>query len=208
MKADLLAVVDKLGLTPNGLYILVCLQRGLTPKKVDVPLETARLEAEGWLKDGALTHQAAEAIAKATYLGRTSKSKFPLQKEDLKMVDYYRLLFPPGKLPSGSSSRASVTELKPRFEWFFARYPQFYNWNLVLQATALYIDEYEPRQFEFMRNSENFIYKQDVNKIMKSMLADYCQQVLDGTETSASSAPSIIHIPGLNGREETSNKNV
>lgn len=199
MKTDLTAVVDKLAITPNGLYILICLQKGMAPKLVNIPQETSLLEAAGYLHNNALTDSALEIIAKAAYLSRTSKTKIHLKDEDLQKMELYRLQFPPGKLPSGSSSRTSISELRPRFEWFFAKFPQYFNWDLVLRATALYIDEYEPRQYEFMRNSENFIYKQDLNKIMKSLLADYCQHVIDGAiSQELSSSPSIINIPGLN----------
>lgn len=199
MKTDLIAVVDKLAITPNGLYILICLQKGMTPKLVNIPQETSLLEAAGYLHNNTLTNSALEIIAKTAYLSRTSKTKIHLKDEDLQKLELYRLQFPPGKLPSGSSSRTSISELRPRFEWFFAKFPQYYNWDLVLRATALYIDEYEPRQYEFMRNSENFIYKQDLNKIMKSLLADYCQHVIDGALVQElSSSPSIINIPGLN----------
>lgn len=197
MKIDLTTLVDKLGLTPNGLYVLICLQKGIEPQIVDVAEEKKQLRQDGFLEQDTLTGKATEVMARLTYLSRTGRSKTQLKKEDLSKIELYRLLFPPGKLPSGSSSRSSINELKPRFEWFFTQYPQYHDWNLVLQATALYIDEYEPRGFEFMRNSENFIYKQDLNKIMKSLLADYCQLVLDGTSDSPSSAPSIINIPGL-----------
>lgn len=200
MKIDLTTLVDKLGLTPNGLYVLICLQKGIAPQIVDVAEEKKQLSQDGFLDGDALTEKALDVLARLTYLSRTGRNKTQLKTEDRAKIELYRLLFPPGKLPSGSSSRSSINELKPRFEWFFTQYPQFHDWNLVLQATALYIDEYEPRGFEFMRSSENFIYKQDLNKIMKSLLADYCQMVLDGATESASPAPSIIHIPGLDSR--------
>ena len=199
MKTDLLAAVEKLSMTPNAIYILLCLQKGATPLLVDIPLELKFLEEQEYLADHQLTSKAKDVLAKLSYLSKTSKSKRTLKPADLAYIESYRLLFPPGKLPSGSSSRSSVNELTPRFEWFFTKYPQYNDWNLILQATALYVDEYEQRNYEYMRNSENFIYKQDLNKIMKSLLADYCQQVVDGVDLpGSSSVPSIITIPGLN----------
>jgi hypothetical protein len=197
MKIDLTTLVDKFGVSPNGLYVLICLYKGIVPQIVDVDQEKKQLAKDGFLEKDVPTSKATELIAKLTYLSRTGKAKMQLKKEELSKIELYRLLFPPGKLPSGSHSRSSINELKPRFEWFFTQYPHYYDWDLVLQATALYIDEYEPKGFEYMRNSENFIYKQDLNKIMKSLLADYCQLVIDGT-SEPSSAPSIITIPGLN----------
>lgn len=188
-----------LGLTPNGLYILLCLKEHVQPKLVDVPMEMSRLERDGFLQQGLLSPKAVDAIEQAAVLTKASKrakKKFSLSAEDVQMIEQYRLLFPSGRLPSGAPSRVSVRELTPRFVWFFQAYPLFYDWKIVLPATALYVDEYEPNGYEFMRNSEYFIYKQDVNKVMKSVLADYCQLILDGVDEEKG-GPSVVRIPGL-----------
>lgn len=197
MKIDL-TTLYKLGLTPNGVYLLFCLKRQIEPRLIDTALESSLLERDGYIDNGSLTVKSLDALAKAQYLGKTKAARDKLSDDDIPYIEKYRSLFPAGKFPSGAAARSSVNELKPRFEVFFQKMPDYKDWNLVLQATALYLDEAEQRNWEFTQSSENFIYKLDQFKVWRSTLAKYCQMILDGNaENVSASVPSIVNIPGL-----------
>jgi hypothetical protein len=44
----------------------------------------------------------------------------------------------------------------------------------VIKATALYLDEYEAKNWAYMRTSQYFIRKVDSDKSITSDLANYC----------------------------------
>jgi hypothetical protein len=197
MKIDL-TTMYKLGLTPNGIYLLFCLKKQIEPRLINTALESGLLEKNGFIDHGNLTTKSLEVLAKAQYLGKSKTSRDKLSDEDVPFIEKYRSLFPAGKFPSGAAARSSVNELRPRFEVFFSKLPEYKDWSLVLQATALYLDDAEHRNWEFTQSSENFIYKLDQYKVWKSTLAKYCQMTLDGNAEYASAAvPSIVNIPGL-----------
>ena len=100
----------------------------------------------------------------------------------LEKIKEYRELFPAMKLPSGELARQSVQELKDKFIWFFKTYPE-YDWNLVLDATDFYVFSKHKENYSFMVTSSYFIQKTDIKtKLSRSILADYCQMILDNPE--------------------------
>lgn len=88
------------------------------------------------------------------------------------------MLFPKGKLPSGKQARADRRNLKANFIWFFKNYK--YDWDIILKATALYVDEYERKNYLYMRTSQYFISKMNPDKSRESELANYCAQIISG----------------------------
>jgi hypothetical protein len=197
----------KLGLTPNQLYLLVCKKKGKEAKLINIFQETRALQVDGFLTDEpnnpehqpTLTPKAEESLVRAVQLSKTAKEKYVLTKEEHQYVSKYRELFPAGKISGRPPFRASVKELIPRFEHFFARYPEYHDWNLVLQATAMHIHDNEADP-KFINGSENFIYKTDRVKGEISNLSKLCQAILDGHQTSIDESEdnSYINIPGLN----------
>lgn len=145
-----------------------------------------------------ITPEGIKLLARASYVAR-SKSRVVLDRMEIEYVEKYRELFPAGQFPSGASARASVKELVARFETFFGQHPELRDWNLILKATALYLDEAEQRSFEYTQNSENFIYKLDKFKNWQSKMAQYCEIIRDGALPVIlhTTAPSIVNIPGL-----------
>jgi hypothetical protein len=103
------------------------------------------------------------------------------------MIDSYREIFPNIKLPSGKYARQNVKNLENGFKWFFKTYPD-YNWDIVLKATTMYVEEYSMRSYEFMRTSQFFIRKQASDKSWDSELATYCDMILNGED----SIPRVI----------------
>jgi hypothetical protein len=96
-------------------------------------------------------------------------------------IEKYRSIFPKGKLPSGVPSRNNVKVLSENFRWFFAEYD--YTWDEVINATTMYVNEYQKNNYLYMQNSQYFISKQDKHKVKTSKLADYCDMIRDGINT-------------------------
>ena len=95
-------------------------------------------------------------------------------------IKVYNEIFPNKKLSSGKYARVNPKTLENAFRWFFEIYD--YSWDVILQATNKYVDEYEIRRFEYMRTSQYFVRKQNTDKTWDSDLATYCDIILSGSE--------------------------
>jgi len=97
------------------------------------------------------------------------------QKEEwaLKISEFQK------KFPKGGGYRGNARDVMQRFVWFFSEYPEF-NWDVVMKATDLYINETNPA---YLKYCQYFISKSDAHKIVTSVLANYCQRILDGDES-------------------------
>jgi len=102
-------------------------------------------------------------------------------KAFLESIQKYRVLFPARKLPSGKPARVNIKTLEKSFRWFFEEYD--YSWEQILKATAQYVNEYEDKEYMYMKTSQYFISKEDKNKVKHSELADYCDMIEEGVET-------------------------
>ena len=94
------------------------------------------------------------------------------------MIKVYREAFPASKLPSGKPGRQNIKALENAFRWFFDTYD--YTWEEVTHATIMYINEYQEKDYMYMKTSQYFICKSDKNKVKVSELADYCDMIRDG----------------------------
>jgi len=92
-------------------------------------------------------------------------------------VKNYIELFPRGKLPSGQYARGNQKNIVDNFMWFFQEYT--YTWETVLEATKIYIEEYEKENYKYMRTAMYFI-KKLVDGTVSSQLATYCDLVESG----------------------------
>lgn len=95
-------------------------------------------------------------------------------------IEQYRSLFPAMKLPSGKPARQNVKALTESFKWFFETYD--FTWDQILDATRMYVHEYQDKDYLYMATSQYFISKQDKNKVKHSALADYCDMIADGVK--------------------------
>jgi len=84
------------------------------------------------------------------------------------------------KFPAGGPHRGNPRDVMQRFIWFFSEYPEF-NWDIVMKATDLYM--HEASNHTYLKQCQYFIQKADSHKIITSILANYCQRILDGDET-------------------------
>jgi hypothetical protein len=96
-------------------------------------------------------------------------------------IEAYVKIFPNKKLSSGKYARVPAKNLENSFRWFFETYN--YSWEVVFKATQKYVNEYESKNFEFMRNSQYFLRKQNtLDKTWDSDLATYCEYLNDNPD--------------------------
>jgi hypothetical protein len=93
----------------------------------------------------------------------------------------YVEIFPNRKLPSGKYARTTIKNLESSFKWFFENY--YYSWDTILLAAEKYVDEFSINSYNFMRTSQYFIRKQNIDKSFDSELANYCDIVLSKEES-------------------------
>lgn len=171
------------GITPNNFYILTCLKNKIVPNKfVSKELAYSVLKAENWLtEDLQLTSKSIIFMEEISGYFKKVKKKV---NSDLMGADYvaniqaYVELFPDKKLSSGRYARVNPKNLDGAFKWFFETYD--YTWETILLATEKYVSEYEMKRFEYMRTSQYFLRKQNLDKSFESELANYCELVISG----------------------------
>ena len=55
-------------------------------------------------------------------------------------------------------------------------------WDEIIDATKMYVNNFESQNYMYMKTSQYFVAKTDKNKVKSSDLADYCDMVRDGVE--------------------------
>jgi len=187
MTHQLWMTLIKNNLSPNQVYFLDCCRQKIKPTGIiNAEAEALICQSKGLIDDeGKLSHKAQEILNDfETYLVKTKKkvATSVLGDNFLEKIKEYRELFPAIKLPSGELARQSVQELKDKFIWFFKTYPE-YDWDLVLDATDFYIFNKHKENYSFMVTSSYLIQKTDLKtKLSRSILADYCQMILDNPD--------------------------
>ena len=104
---------------------------------------------------------------------------------DTDVIGHYINLFPAKKLPSGKLARSARKNIENAFQWFLKTYD--YSWDVILKATAYYVDSYEKNNYLYMRNSQYFISKMNPDKTRESELANYCEIIQNGMEEESDS---------------------
>lgn len=164
-------------LSPNQYYLLCCIRDSISPLKINMHLELRSLLADGWLtSDNKLTPKAHTLIDKIEKLFSIQKRKTSraLMKDQFEQnIKAYKDMFPNQKLPSGKAARSATGNLEKAFRWFFENFE--YDWDIVLKATAVYINEHQKNNYLYMRTSQYFIRKDNL-----SDLADLCDNLLSG----------------------------
>ena len=175
--------IIKEGLTPNALYILYAYKSNVIPSKlVNSSIEVARLNSEEWLINNKLSPKGAQLIQELDTYFKVSKKKTSTQvmgDDFLTKIDDYLEIFPKFKLPSGKYARSDKKNLENNFRWFFESHS--YDWDTVINATKMYVDEYERQGYKYMRTSQYFIRKlSPAEKTFESELANYCEVYMNG----------------------------
>jgi len=181
---DIFNKLIKNNLTPNQYYILWCVKNNLAPKfNLNLSVEILRLQNDDWLnEDKKLTSKSIILVQELESYFKNSKKKSSanIMGEDfIKRIDEYLEIFPKFKLPSGKYARSDKKNLENNFRWFFENHS--YDWDTVINATKLYVDEYERQGYKYMRTSQYFIRKLNpAEKTFESELANYCEVYQNG----------------------------
>lgn len=182
---EIFNVLIKDKLTPNQLYYLHTIRHKTVPAKfINIALENERLINEGWIENNKLTPKCIALLDHLDSFFRKSKRE---TNADIMGSDFfvklaeYRELFPNIKLPSGKPARTNIKTIESLFRWFFTTYE--YEWPVILGATKMYLDEYESRNWAYMRTSQYFIRKQNQDRTFDSDLANYCDMFINGLDT-------------------------
>lgn len=186
---ETIKILYKKNIEPNDFVLLLSLHTKVSYPNYKSLYNLTKMIEEGYViqnKDSiVLTKKGSDLVKETLKLEEKEKEK-PLVKvlgEDFKeKVQKYRELFPKGKLPSNSPARQNVNSLIAKFKWFFTNYD--YTWDDVFKATEMYVKEYKAKNYLYMMSSGAFISKQDKYKNASSLLADYCDMILDGVDTT------------------------
>ncbi len=167
-------------ITPNGLYVLYCIKNKVKcSDSVNFNIEVLRLKSGNYLTESLeLSGNSLKFIQEIDGFFKKSKEKTSKDlmgdsfQDNLKL---YNEIFPKGKLPSGVPARVNIKGLENAFRWFFENFS--YSWDTVLKATEKYVDEYSMNRYNYMRNSQYFVRKQNTDKTWDSTLATYCDMI-------------------------------
>ena len=174
-------MVITMGITPNEQYLLWCIYNKIKPVGINVHSEFRKLKSNYLITDSKkITEKGLQVIEAMENIVSINAKDIPKKPGDLApddKIDKYLELFPKGKLPSGKMARADKKNIKSNFTWFFKNYK--YDWDTVLKATALYVDEYEAKNYMYMKTSQYFISKMNPDKSRDSELANYCYSIVN-----------------------------
>jgi len=167
-------------ITPNGLYVLYCIKNKIKcSESVNFNIEVLRLKSGNYLTESLeLSGNSLNFIEEIEGYFKKSKkksSKILMGDAFQDNLKAYNELFPKGKLPSGVPARVNIKGLENAFRWFFENFS--YSWETVLKATEKYVDEYSMNRYNYMRNSQYFVRKQNTDKTWDSTLATYCDMI-------------------------------
>ena len=160
--------------------MLHCIHNNIVPSKiVNASIEVARLKSGNYLTESLeLSGNSIKFIQEIDGYFKKSKKKTTqnlLGDDFLEKLQEYNEIFPKGKLPSGVPARVNIKGLENAFRWFFENFS--YSWETVLKATEKYVDEYSMNRYNYMRNSQYFVRKQNTDKTWDSTLATYCDMI-------------------------------
>lgn len=178
-------------ITPNGFYLLQCINKKEEPKRINIEAELRLLQIEGWLTGKTLTDKAVNLLAEFDGRFKVEKGKVTRRKEldanDLENIKKFVDLFPKVATPTERRLRSTPLNLQNKFRSFFIQYN--YDWETIHKATKKYILSFDPNNLTYMKSAEYFIMKDKV-----SLLANFCQEVVDGGgEDDQQINPLIVH---------------
>jgi hypothetical protein len=171
-------------ITPNQFYLLSCMKQGTSPPGINVHLEHRSLQNDGWItENNKLNPKADDLICKVESYFKVQKKRTLSQlmgENSGTHIKEYLELFPNVMLPSKKRARSDERNLETNFKWFFENYK--YGWEIILKATAMYVDEYERNTpaYMYMRTSQYFIRKMEKDGSFQSELANYCANLEAG----------------------------
>ena len=186
---ELLQKILKENITPDQLLLLYSIDERISVPQINPKSQIGFLVKAGYVdqhkKENKLsytiTKEGKSIIRKYNNYFIKAKKKTNIQlmgKDFAQKLEEYRNIFPAGRLPSGKPGRQNVRSLETAFRWFFENYE--FTWDEIMKASRMYVNEFEDKQFLYMKNSQYFVSKQDKHKVKQSDLADYCDMIKDG----------------------------
>ena len=161
-----------------------CLRNKIQPTGINPYAEGRDLKFKGYVNDKwELQPKSIELLDKIDEFFSVKKeqtSKVIAGNDFKENIIKYLDLFPKRKLPSGKLARSDKKNIENNFRWFFKTFD--YDWDIVLKATAHYVDEYEKKNYLYMQTSQYFISKTQPDKTKISELANYCSMLIDGVD--------------------------
>jgi len=184
---ELFQKILKEKMSPNQCLILFGMKQGVS-STANTKLDKDVLVSNGFLviEDDKykLTVKAKGIMSRLDNYFIKAKKKTDIQlmgKDFATKINTFREIFPNQRLPSGKPARVNVKMLSESFRWFFETYE--YEWEHVMNATKMYVNEYRDAEYMYMQTSQYFISKQDKHRVKHSTLADYCDMIRDGIDT-------------------------
>ena len=180
---DLFQLLKKHNLTPNGYYLLYCLDN---TERIELPIpdktEMHRLHLLKYLDDQYNITESGKMLLIDIERHFIKKGKDVVdtdtEQQFKENVKKYIHLFP-GGIVEGKALRGSLNQIIPRMAWFVKSYPE-YTWDTIHLATERYIDSLD--NMTYCKTAGYFIKKDDKNKATISLLADWCEAVKDIVE--------------------------
>lgn len=182
---ELFDMISQKGLNPNQYYVLCSMRDSVTPLNVNLHLELRVLKSNGWVIEGdppTISGEAHALIEKVEGFFKVQRKKTAMQlmgKDFKDKLKTYNEIFPAEKLPSGKFGQANLSNVETRMRWFFENHE--YTWEQVHKATQNYVNEYQSKNWKYMRDSAFFI-KKTVSGTVVSDLANYCHAVTKGID--------------------------
>lgn len=177
-------------ITPNGFYLLQCINKKEKPKRINIEAELRLLEIEGWVVNKALSDKAIQLLSEFDSNFKMEKSKVTKRKQldnnDLENIKKFVSLFPRVATPTNRRLRSTPLNLQNKFRAFFIQYD--YDWETILKATKKYVLSFDENNLTYMKSAEYFIMKDKV-----SLLANFCQEVIDGGGEDEERTELIVH---------------
>ena len=177
-------------LSPDQYYLVYSIKQGISPVNINIYKELKVIKEDGWIdNDNKLTQKSLDLISNIDSLFKVQKKKdvtnVNIGSDFSSKVKEYLLIFPNEKLPSGKRAWSDIKNLETNFKWFFENYK--YSWDVILKATAMYVDEYERKspRYLYMRTSQYFIKKMEPDRSIQSELANYCADIESGGATDS-----------------------
>lgn len=179
---ELFSMITSNNLTPNQYYLLQCFYDAYTPTEINIDAELKELVNKGYVSIvgniGAVTNKGKALVNKIEKLFDAPVVAEVLDDDYEKNMQEYINIFPAIKLPTGKYARTNIKNLKDPFKWFFKNFD--YSWDVILDATERYVNEYEADGYKYMRTCQYFIRKQGTDKSYSSDLANYCEIIING----------------------------
>jgi hypothetical protein len=165
---------------------MLCYKERVQPLDIDINKEYAALVNKGLMQGASITEQGELALSQL-FPAPPIKVKKPKAKKpsDIEipdaLIEYYRMMWPAKLLDSGKYARQPALILKKTFQSFFTMFTSMVEWDIILLATAWYLEIKTQEDFAFSHCSQYFILRHDKDsKSIISPLADMYQRILDG----------------------------